>query len=132
MTSQINFENNLLFQEVGGQILLQCEGSANPPPKFEWLQKLTKVVDKTKVDENVDEMNVGENDDKDDDDVNENVEERHKRAEEKIYLRGKEKFIEFRNISYEQEGEWVCVASNIIKGKTFFPFSFLVFRNLIK
>ena len=99
--------------------MLQCEASANPPPKFEWLQKLTKVVTRM-TDDNDDN---DDNDEYDDNDVNE-VKDRHKKAEEKIYLRGKEKFIEFRNISYEQEGEWVCVASNVIKGKTVLLLSF--------
>ena len=38
------------------------------------------------------------------------------KIEEKVFLRGNEKVLEFRNVSYEQEGHWVCVASNIIKG----------------
>ena len=53
------------------------------------------------------------------DDMNDvpDVFERHVKNDEKVLLRGTEKFIEFRNISYEQEGQWVCVATNTIKGK---------------
>ena len=106
-----------VFQEVGGQILLQCEASANPPPKFEWLQKLTKVVPKTMdhdvtfnekfTDKYTDKLTDKADDMNDVSDV----------FDEKVLLRGTEKFIEFRNISYEQEGQWVCVATNTIKGK---------------
>lgn len=37
-------------------------------------------------------------------------------ADEKIFVRGSEKYLELRNITYEHEGIWVCVASNTIKG----------------
>ena len=100
--------------------MLQCEGYANPPPKFEWLQKLTKVVSTTtsttSMTTTTDEFDEFD-DDIDDNDVDNR--ERRKRDDEMIFLRGTEKMLEFRNISYEQEGQWVCVATNTIKGKLF-------------
>ncbi len=100
--------------------MLQCEGYANPPPKFEWLQKLTKVVSTTSTTSmttTTDEFDVNY----DDNNIDIDDGERRKRDDEMIFLRGTEKMLEFRNISYEQEGQWVCVATNTIKGK----FSFL-------
>jgi hypothetical protein len=37
----------------------------------------------------------------------------------KVFVRGTDKVLEFRNVSYEQEGQWVCVATNTIKGQWF-------------
>ena len=122
-----------LFQEVGGQILLQCEASANPPPKFEWLQKLTKVVTKT-MDDDVtktmdDDVTFTDKFIDKADDMNDVTDafERHVKNDEKVLLRGTDKFIEFRNISYEQEGQWVCVATNTIKGNYVDAKSFTIF-----
>ena len=80
-------------------MLLQCEASANPPPRYEWQQKILTAVTRT-------------NDDSDAD-----VDVDDKNVDEKVFLRGSEKTLEFRNVSYDLEGQWVCVASNVIKGK---------------
>ena len=80
-------------------MLLQCEASANPPPRYEWQQKILTAVTRT---------NDGNDADVDVDDKN---------VDEKVFLRGSEKTLEFRNVSYDLEGQWVCVASNVIKGK---------------
>ena len=98
MKSRLLYFNR--FKEAGGQVLLQCEASANPPPKYEWQQKILTAVTRT-------------NDDNDDVDVDVD----DKNVDEKVFLRGSEKTLEFRNVSYDLEGQWVCVASNVIKGK---------------
>ncbi len=111
--------------------MLQCEGYANPPPKFEWLQKLTKVVSTTtsttSMTTTTDEFDVSNYDD--DVNVDDNGE-RRKRDDEMIFLRGTEKMLEFRNVSYEQEGQWVCVATNTIKGE--FRIFFLIFYSVFQ
>lgn len=40
-----------------------------------------------------------------------------KEDDEKVFTRGYDRIMEFKNVSYENEGHWVCVATNIIKGK---------------
>jgi hypothetical protein len=35
---------------------------------------------------------------------------------EKVLTRGYEMVMEFKNVSYENEGHWVCLATNMIKG----------------
>eukprot|EP00094_Tigriopus_californicus_P003980 TCALIF_03833-PA protein Name:"Similar to KIRREL3 Kin of IRRE-like protein 3 (Homo sapiens)" AED:0.15 eAED:0.16 QI:0/0.28/0.12/1/1/1/8/0/621 len=36
---------------------------------------------------------------------------------EQVYARAKSAIIDFRNVSYEQQGEWACAATNLIKDK---------------
>ena len=86
--------------------MLQCEASANPPPRYEWQQKIQTVVTRTNA--------VVVDDDDDDGDDGDDL--GSKSDEEKVFLRSSERNLEFRNVSYDLEGQWVCVASNIIKG----------------
>ena len=90
-------------------MLLQCEASANPPPRYEWQQKILTAVTRTNEDNDADV-------DVDDDNVDDNNVD-DKNVDEKVFLRGSEKTLESRKVSYDLEGQWVCVASNVIKGK---------------
>ncbi len=63
---------------------LQCEASANPPPKFEWLQKISAVVTRTTDNDVRNDANDAKN------------------VDEKVFLRGNERVLDFRNVSYEQ------------------------------
>ncbi len=76
--------------EAGDRARFECFADANPPADFEWLQKVAE--------EEEEEGGGG-------------------REDFKTYSRSKSRVVEFRNVSYENEGVWVCVARNTIKGQ---------------
>ena len=77
----------LVDLDVGQSTEFKCDSEANPPAKFEWLQKIPEADRKV---------------------------EGHKGQ---IYSRGHGKTLTLKNVTYENEGKWVCVATNVIKGK---------------
>lgn len=72
--------------EIGNHAKFECSADGNPQPEFEWLQK---------VDEG---PGSGSGQDG------------------KVYSRGTGKKFQLRNVTYENEGMWVCTAKNAIKG----------------
>ena len=75
---------------IGDRKHFECSAEGYPKPTFEWLQT---VFEKDYV--------HGSN--------------RGKRKEI-LYSRGKARIIGLPKISYENEGTWMCVATNLIKG----------------
>lgn len=72
--------------EVGRSADFKCEADANPPAKFEWLQKLP------------DDFGLDQ-------------------GQGRVYSRGQGKTLRLKNVTYEYEGKWACLASNVIKGR---------------
>ena len=76
----------LVDLDVGQASEFRCDSDANPPAQFEWLQKVP----------------------------NSHVKSKNKLGQ--IYSRGFGKSMLLKNVTYEYEGKWVCVAKNVIKG----------------
>jgi hypothetical protein len=77
--------------EVGDRTKLECFADGSPTPEFEWLQR---VEDK------------------------EGSRESNAAVTPTIHSRGDGKIMDFDNVTYDNEGMWVCAAKNNIKGKT--------------
>ena len=78
----------LVNLEVGEYSKLECFADGSPTPEFEWLQRVE-------------------------------VEGRESNAvPAAIHSRGDGKIMDFANVTYDNEGMWVCAAKNNIKGTT--------------
>lgn len=84
----ITSPERLVDLEVGNRAKFECSADGNPQPEFEWLQKVEgeKEAGKGGV------------------------------SEAKVYSRGVGKRFQLKNVTYENEGMWVCTARNVIKG----------------
>ena len=78
----------LVNLDVSQSAEFQCEAEANPPAKFEWLQRLSLVDD---------DLVQGQ--------------------KGQVYSRGFGKDLKIQNVTYEHEGQWACVASTLNKGR---------------
>ena len=92
MTGKFNSFDDCRFVdlEVGSNAKFECSAEGNPKPDFEWLQKPT--TDRVR--------NNGSNS------GNGSL----------AFPRGTAQTLEFKNVTYEQEGSWACTAKNRIKG----------------
>jgi hypothetical protein len=84
----------LIDLDVGrNNVEFKCDADANPIAKYEWLQKLP---------ENPSDSGSGS--------------ESGAGHRGQIYSRGFGKSLRMKNVTYEHEGKWACVATNTIKG----------------
>ena len=79
---------------VGERTHFECAADGYPKPTFEWQQTVTER-------DYEDRRNLGT-------------------RQETVYERGKSRIIGLPHISYENEGKWICIAKNVIKGMLLF------------
>ena len=82
--------NRVANLTVGDRKHFECFAEGYPKPTFEWLQTVTEL-----------KQSQG------------SVRTKRKNT---VYERGKARIIGISKISYENEGTWVCAATNLIKG----------------
>ena len=85
----------LIDLDVGSSAEFKCDSEANPPAQFQWIQKLSEenILLKPKRGSSGNKNNNG-----------------------RMISRGLGKTMLLQNVTYENEGKWICVATNSIKG----------------
>ena len=83
----------LIDLDVGSSVEFTCDSEANPPAQFQWIQKLSE-------------------------DIKPKGSSSSSRRGGHMVSRGRGKTMLLQNVTYENEGKWICVATNSIKGTT--------------
>ena len=86
----------LIDLDVGSSAEFKCDSEANPPAQFQWIQKLSEeniLLKPKRGSSSSGNKNNG-----------------------RMISRGLGKTLLLQNVTYENEGKWICVATNSIKG----------------